>query len=40
MVALGNAGGKGGAPSVVSGTVTALDQSITASDDYRGSTNS
>ncbi|HJY00088.1 MAG TPA: trypsin-like peptidase domain-containing protein, partial [Streptosporangiaceae bacterium] len=33
VVALGNAGGKGGAPSVVSGAVTALDQSITASDE-------
>lgn len=32
IVALGNAGGKGGAPSVVSGTVTALDQEITAAD--------
>jgi S1-C subfamily serine protease len=36
VVALGNAGGKGGAPSVVSGTVTALDQSITASDELSG----
>ena len=33
VVALGNAGGKGGVPSVVAGTVTALDQSITASDE-------
>ena len=32
IVALGNAGGKGGSPSVVSGTVTALDQQITAAD--------
>ncbi|MDQ1429634.1 MAG: hypothetical protein QOF40_236, partial [Actinomycetota bacterium] len=32
VVALGNAGGKGGAPSVVSGTVTGLDQQITAAD--------
>ena len=32
IVAIGNAGGKGGAPSVVSGTVTGLDQQITASD--------
>ena len=32
IVALGNAGGKGGTPSVVSGTVTALDQQITAAD--------
>jgi S1-C subfamily serine protease len=33
VVARGNAGGTGGAPSVVSGTVTALDQSITAGDE-------
>ncbi len=32
IVAMGNVGGKGGAPSVVSGTVTGLDQQITASD--------
>ncbi len=32
IVAMGNAGGNGGEPSVVSGTVTALDQQITASD--------
>ena len=32
IVALGNAGGKGGDPSVVSGTVTGLDQQITAAD--------
>jgi S1-C subfamily serine protease len=32
VVAQGNAGGKGGTPSRVTGTVTALDQSITASD--------
>jgi S1-C subfamily serine protease len=32
VVALGNAGGKGGTPSVVSGTVTGLDQQITAAD--------
>jgi len=36
VVALGNAGGKGGTPSVAAGTVTALDQSITASDDLSG----
>jgi S1-C subfamily serine protease len=36
VVALGNAGGKGGAPSAVAGTVTALDQSITASDELSG----
>lgn len=32
IVALGNAGGKGGTPTVVSGSVTATGQSITASD--------
>jgi S1-C subfamily serine protease len=36
-VALGNAGGKGGTPSVATGTVTALNQSITASDEGSGS---
>ncbi len=33
VVALGNAGGKGGTPSVADGTVTDLNQSITASDE-------
>jgi S1-C subfamily serine protease len=37
VVALGNAGGKGGTPSVAAGGVTALNQSITASDDLSGS---
>ena len=32
VLALGNAGGRGGAPAVVSGAVTGLDQEITASD--------
>lgn len=32
VVAVGNAFGRGGAPSVTEGTITALDQSITASD--------
>ena len=36
VVALGNAGGKGGTPSVAAGTVTALNQSITASDEGAG----
>ena len=36
VTAVGNAGGVGGAPSVNSGTVTALDQSITASDGTGG----
>lgn len=33
VVALGNAGGQGGSPSVVTGSVTALNRSITASDE-------
>ena len=33
VVALGNAGGKGGAPSVAAGKVTGLNQAITASDE-------
>src|ERR1700730_9374526 len=37
VTALGNAGGKGGTPSVATGTVTALNQGITASDDGSGS---
>jgi S1-C subfamily serine protease len=36
VVALGNAEGKGGTPSVATGTVTALNQSITASDEGSG----
>jgi S1-C subfamily serine protease len=32
VIAIGNAGGQGGTPSVVTGTVQATDQSITASD--------
>ena len=36
VVALGNAGGKGGTPSAAAGRVTALDQSITASDELSG----
>jgi S1-C subfamily serine protease len=36
VTGLGNAGGKGGTPSVASGKVTALDQSITASDEMSG----
>jgi S1-C subfamily serine protease len=36
VVALGNAGGKGGTPSVAAGGVTALNQSITASDELSG----
>jgi S1-C subfamily serine protease len=37
VVALGNAGGEGGKPSVVTGTITGLNQTITASDDLGGS---
>lgn len=36
VVALGNAGGKGGTPSVVTGTITGLGASITASDQSSG----
>jgi S1-C subfamily serine protease len=36
VVAIGNAGGVGGAPSVAGGTVTDLNQSITASDGSNG----
>ena len=36
VVALGNALGKGGTPSVVSGRINGLDQSITASDEGAG----
>ena len=32
VVAIGNAGGRGGAPSVATGTITALNRTITASD--------
>jgi S1-C subfamily serine protease len=38
VVAMGNAGGKGGAPSVVTGKVTALGQAINASDQGAGTT--
>jgi S1-C subfamily serine protease len=38
VVALGNAEGKGGTPSMASGTVTALNQSITASDELSSTT--
>jgi S1-C subfamily serine protease len=36
VVALGNAGGKGGTPSVAAGKVTGLNQAITASDEGGG----
>ena len=38
VAAVGNAGGLGGSPSIASGTVTALDRTITASDGRDGST--
>jgi S1-C subfamily serine protease len=37
VTAIGNAGGQGGTPSVSTGTVTGLDQSITANDQADGS---
>jgi S1-C subfamily serine protease len=37
VLAIGNAGGKGGTPATAPGTVTALDQTITASDEATGS---
>jgi S1-C subfamily serine protease len=36
VVALGNAGGRGGSPTVTSGTITALNRTITASDSGSG----
>src|SRR5215813_4731321 len=36
VIALGNAGGKGGTPSVATGRITGLHQSITASDEGSG----
>ncbi|HSP38344.1 MAG TPA: trypsin-like peptidase domain-containing protein [Frankiaceae bacterium] len=36
VVAIGNAGGKGGTPSVVTGSITALGQTITATDSNGG----
>jgi S1-C subfamily serine protease len=38
VVALGNAGGKGGTPSVATGAITGLNASITASDEGSGTT--
>ncbi len=37
IAAIGNAGGVGGTPSIAAGTVSALDQAITVSDDTTGS---
>lgn len=38
VVAVGNAGGKGGAPTAASGTVTGVDQKVTAEDAQSGRT--
>jgi S1-C subfamily serine protease len=38
VVAIGNAGGRGGTPTAVTGNVTGLDQTITASDENGGDT--
>ncbi len=38
MLALGNAGGRGGLPSTAQGTIQALNQSIQASDEGAGTT--
>ena len=40
VLALGNAGGRGGAPSTAQGTIEALNQSIQASDEGAGTTES
>jgi S1-C subfamily serine protease len=37
IAAIGNAGGLGGLPSIAAGTVSALDQTVTVSDDTTGS---
>jgi S1-C subfamily serine protease len=37
IAAIGNAGGLGGIPSIAAGTVSALDQTVTVSDDTTGS---
>ncbi|MBV8994191.1 MAG: trypsin-like peptidase domain-containing protein [Pseudonocardiales bacterium] len=37
IAAIGNAGGRGGTPSIAAGTVSALDQTVTVSDDSTGS---
>jgi S1-C subfamily serine protease len=38
IAAIGNAGGRGGTPTIVAGTVSALNQTIAVSDDITGST--
>ena len=37
IAAIGNAGGRGGTPSVAAGTISALDQAVTVSDNITGS---
>jgi hypothetical protein len=37
IAAIGNAGGRGGTPSITGGTVSALNQTVTVSDDTGGS---
>jgi S1-C subfamily serine protease len=37
IAAIGNAGGRGGTPSIAAGTVSALNQTVTVSDDSTGS---
>ena len=37
IAAIGNAGGRGGTPSIVAGTVSALNQTVTVSDEITGS---
>jgi S1-C subfamily serine protease len=37
VAAIGNAGGRGGTPSIAAGTVSALDQMVTVSDEITGS---
>ncbi|MGH3765973.1 MAG: S1C family serine protease [Pseudonocardiaceae bacterium] len=38
IAAIGNAGGRGGTPDIVAGTISALNQTVTVSDDSTGST--
>jgi S1-C subfamily serine protease len=38
IAAIGNAGGRGGTPAIAAGTISALDQSVTVSDDTTGAT--
>jgi S1-C subfamily serine protease len=38
IAAIGNAGGRGGTPAIAAGTISALNQSVTVSDDTTGAT--